>query len=69
LATDFDAEQSFSCAQAHSLAIQWDGKIVAAGQAFIGEGFDFAVARYNSDGTLDSSFVTNGKAITDFGSQ
>jgi hypothetical protein len=30
----------------------------------INTGFDFAVARYNSDGALDSSF---GKVTTDFG--
>jgi uncharacterized delta-60 repeat protein len=65
--TGFGAEQGFSFAQAHSLAIQWDGKIVAAGEAFVG-GFDFALARYNSNGTLDSSFGLSGKTLTKFGS-
>jgi uncharacterized delta-60 repeat protein len=27
---------------------------------------DFALARYNPDGTLDNSFGTNGKLITNF---
>jgi len=45
------------------LAIQSDGKIVAAG--IFNEGFlnDVALVRYNSDGTLDNSFGTNGKAL------
>ena len=48
---------------AYSVAIQADGKIVAAGIA----GSDFALARYNSDGSLDTSFGTGGKVTTDFG--
>jgi uncharacterized delta-60 repeat protein len=49
--------------QASSVAIQADGKIVAAGSA----GSDFALARYTSDGSLDTSFGTGGKVTTDFG--
>ena len=46
------------------IAVQPDGKIVAAGT----RGFDdFALARYNPDGTLDSSFGTGGVVVTDFG--
>jgi uncharacterized delta-60 repeat protein len=49
---------------AYGVAIQpADGKILAAGTA----GFDkFALARYNTDGTLDATFSGNGKAITNF---
>jgi uncharacterized delta-60 repeat protein len=66
--TDFGhLEQGFSYAFAFSLAVQLDGKIVAAGQALTEGGFDIALARYNSDGTLDASFGTGGKVITDFG--
>ena len=66
--TDFGLlDQGFSFAQAFSLVLQQDGKMVLAGQAFIGEGNDFALARYNSNGTLDTSFGTGGKVITDFG--
>ncbi len=51
--------------QARSVAIQSDGKIIAAGYSDNGS-FDyfFALARYNSDGTLDNSFGTRGKVIT-----
>jgi len=72
--TDFGhLEQGFSYAFGYSLAVQLDGKIVVAGQAFIAGTFtgtfDVALARYNTDGTLDSSFGTGGKVITDFGSR
>ncbi len=49
----------------HSVAIQSNGKIVVAGYAY-DSGYDsFAIARYNSDGSLDTSFATDGKVITD----
>jgi uncharacterized delta-60 repeat protein len=52
--------------QANAVAIQADGKIVVAGQAYVGTNQDFAVVRLNSDGSLDTSFDTDGKATTDF---
>lgn len=53
--------------EAHALAIQPDGKIVAAGYAFTPVlQSDFALARYNADGALDSSFGVGGKVTTDF---
>jgi uncharacterized delta-60 repeat protein len=68
VSTDFGLlEQGFSWALAYSVALQPDGKIVLAGEAFIGDGSDFALARYNSDGTLDAGFGTGGKVITNFG--
>ncbi len=48
-----------------SLALQADGKIVAAGQAS-GESIDFALARYNADGSLDTDFDADGKLMVDF---
>jgi uncharacterized delta-60 repeat protein len=45
----------------HALTIQNDGKIIAAGTV----GFEFALARYNPDGSLDRSFGDGGKVITD----
>ncbi len=57
--TDFGG---FDSAQA--VAVQSDGKIVAAGSS---GGGDFALARYNADGTLDSTFGSGGKLTTDFG--
>ena len=53
---------------AQALSIQPDNKIVAAGYS-IASGttdYDFAVARYNTDGTIDNSFGTNGKITFDF---
>ena len=55
-------------ARAASLVIQPDGKLIAAGVAFNGLNTDFAVARYNTDGTLDSTFGTGGSVTTDFNS-
>lgn len=54
---------------AYSLAIQPDGKIVAAGEAYsIAFGYVFALARYNLNGSLDTSFDSDGIATTSFGS-
>ncbi|MBI4897535.1 MAG: hypothetical protein HY827_04115 [Actinobacteria bacterium] len=53
---------------ANAVIVQPDGKIVVAGQADNGgAGFDFAIARYNSDGTLDASFDGDGIVTADFG--
>lgn len=48
------------------LAIQPDGKIIAAGYANGGYSTDFATMRFNADGTNDSGFGTNGLVRTDF---
>lgn len=48
-------------------ALQGDGKIVVAGSAFNGSnGIDFAIARYNPNGSLDATFGAQGKVITTF---
>ena len=46
-----------------------DGKIIAGGytQKSDGTKSDFAIARYNADGTIDDSFGNGGKISTDFG--
>src|SRR5215831_269955 len=65
--TDFGtAQQGFSFAQAFALALQPDGKIVLEGQAYLGQDYDFALARYNINGTLDTSFGSGGRVITAF---
>ncbi len=52
-------------AVAYDISLEPNGKIIAAGSA--GERWlDFALARYNSDGSLDSSFGSAGLVITDF---
>jgi uncharacterized delta-60 repeat protein len=50
------------------VTFQSDGKILVAGYAFIGGNYDFAVARYNVDGSLDTSFGSSGKLTTPVGS-
>ncbi|MCX5607622.1 calcium-binding protein [Streptomyces sp. NBC_00047] len=53
---------------ANDVALQSDGKIVAAGGgAGTGDPHDFAVVRYNTDGSLDSTFSGDGKVTTDVG--
>lgn len=48
----------------NSVAIQSNGKIVAGGYAFItGSGREFSVARFNTNGSLDTTFSADGKAI------
>ena len=65
--TDFGtAQQGFSFAQASALALQADGKIVLAGLAYLGQDYDFALARYNVNGTLDTTFGSGGRVVTDF---
>ena len=54
--------------QATAVALQTDGKIVAAGyNRDPGIDFDFALARYNADGSLDATFDGDGQVTTDFG--
>src|SRR6266478_4724094 len=50
----------------HRLAIQSDGRIVVAGDRNTGSSWDFALARFNTDGTLDGNFGTGGVLTTDF---
>src|SRR5205807_8456141 len=76
--TGFDAGTDFRHGGlATAVAIQADGKIVAAGEAFPDRGDFFALARFNTDGTLDDGspddtthgdrFGTAGEVTTSFG--
>ena len=49
---------------ARAVALQADGKIVAVGG---GGDHDFVLARYNPNGSLDTSFSGDGKQIIDWG--
>lgn len=49
------------------VVIQPDGKITAGGLLYETANYNFALARYNSNGTLDTGFGTNGTLTTDFG--
>ncbi len=67
LDTSFDQDGKLTIDfAATSIALQVDGKIVVAGSTFTIENFDFALARYNSNGSLDTSFGDGGKVATDF---
>jgi uncharacterized delta-60 repeat protein len=74
--TDFGVEDAVGFTAAEDLAIQTDGKIIAGGWGLWrrGRGVDaetvqpyFLIARYNSDGSLDSTFGTGGKLAHDVG--
>ena len=60
--TDFTAGRDFSW----SVALQSDGKIVLGGVAGCCDNATFGLARYNTDGSLDSTFGKRGKVTTDF---
>ena len=63
--TDFDHSTDI----ANAVAVQADGKLVVVGTTYQNNDFsdeDFAVARYNPDGTLDKTFGIGGKVQTDF---
>jgi uncharacterized delta-60 repeat protein len=51
---------------AAAIALQSDGKIVLAGSAPNDTDEDFALVRYNSDGSLDTSFNGTGRVLTPF---
>ncbi|WP_300337528.1 putative Ig domain-containing protein [Accumulibacter sp.] len=51
----------------YSVAIQADGKYLLTGTSNVGAYTDFTVLRYNSDGSLDSSFDGDGKVTTAIG--
>jgi len=54
--------------EGYSLAIQSEGKILLGGTCYNGRNYDFCIARFNSNGTLDNSFGTSGKVIQPIGS-
>ncbi len=47
-----------------AVAIQTDGKIIVAGSSFSGLSITFAIARYEADGTIDTSFGWGGIVTT-----
>lgn len=49
----------------NAVALSPDGKLVVAGRQQNPTGDDFLVARYNSDGSLDTTFGSNGVVIAD----
>ena len=63
--SDFDHSTDI----ANGVAIQTDGKLVVVGTTYQDNDFstqDFAITRYNPDGTLDKTFGAGGKVQTNF---
>jgi uncharacterized delta-60 repeat protein len=65
LTTDFSADRDY----AYDVKLQADNKIVVAGQVTFSGDENFGLARYLTDGTLDTSFSGNGRVNTDFGDE
>ncbi len=63
VSTPFGSSEDYG----QAIAIQSDGKIVVAGKTGVGIGSVFALARYNSNGSLDTTFDTDGKVTTHIG--
>lgn len=59
--TDFSGFSDF----AYSVIVRPDGKIVVGGSSQTSRGFDFALARYSSNGSLDPTFGSGGKVTLD----
>jgi uncharacterized delta-60 repeat protein len=53
---------------ATTILIQPDGKILLGGHALITTDYNFAVVRYNSDGSVDTGFGSGGFVFTDINS-
>jgi uncharacterized delta-60 repeat protein len=53
--------------EAFGVAVQPNGKVVAAGRSFSGADYDLAVARYTKDGSLDAGFGSAGTVTTSVG--
>lgn len=47
--------------------LQSGGVFVVSGFSWTGSSYDFALVRYNNNGTLDNTFGTGGKVTTNFG--
>jgi uncharacterized delta-60 repeat protein len=71
LDASFDGDGKVQTAEGNyggcGIALQADGRIVATGSDFNGVNSDFAVVRYNTDGSLDPAFGIDGRVATDFG--
>jgi uncharacterized delta-60 repeat protein len=62
--TNFDTEHD----NLNALIVQPDGKIVTGGYAYTGTTLlEFALVRYNADGSVDGTFGAGGKVVTEMG--
>ncbi len=51
--------------ESKAIALQSDGKIIVAGYAMDGTQYNFALVRYQADGSLDTGFGEDGRVTTD----
>lgn len=51
---------------ADDILLQPDGKVIIAGYTVLNNAYDLAMARFNTDGSLDNTFGTDGMVNTDF---
>lgn len=72
LDTTFDSDgivftdiNSNSTDRSQAVSIDSSGKIIVAGRSVVTTDVDIAIARYNTDGSLDTSFDSDGIATTD----
>ncbi|BAZ13172.1 hypothetical protein NIES4071_50110 [Calothrix sp. NIES-4071] len=69
LDTTFGSSGKVNGTNGHVAALQSDGKILVGGRVQIPNvaEFDFSLARYNNDGSLDTSFGNAGRSIVSIG--
>jgi hypothetical protein len=53
--------------EAYALGLQKNGKLIAAGASWNGVDDDFALVRYETNGSLNPSFGSGGKVTTSLG--
>lgn len=53
--------------RAQAITVQADGKILVAGSSSNNANLDFALVRYNPDGTVDTTFNSTGQVVTAVG--
>jgi len=67
----FDGRNTFpigiALARSTSVCVQADGRIFLGGYANINGNYDFALARFNEDGSVDTNFGSNGSVTTSIG--
>ncbi|MEH1772880.1 DUF4347 domain-containing protein [Nostoc sp.] len=68
LDTSFGNAGKVNGTKGYAVAIQSDGKIIVGGTATNGSDIDFALTRYNNDGSLDTSFGNSGRVLAAIGS-
>jgi hypothetical protein len=68
LSYDSDGVVTTAVGGVTDIAIQADGKTLAAGHVYNGSNnsYDFGVVRYNTNGSLDTTFGSGGMVLTQF---